>query len=103
MSSYRPGTLTPNFYLLGTPLYPAYLSLGKDGMIIEGGITSTAHLLEQQIKALGISPERIKYIVLTHTHPDHIGAIPHFKQVWPPLSVIGGAVAAKLLKREGAG
>ena len=100
MSSYRPGTLTPNFYLLGTPLYPAYLSLGKDGMIIEGGITSTARLLEKQITDLGIEPERIKYIVLTHTHPDHIGAIPHLKAIWPHIKVIGGSVAAKLLKRE---
>src|SRR4030043_843636 len=98
--SYRPGTLTPQFSLLGTPLYPAYLSMGEYGMIIEGGISSTANLLIQQIRELGISPERIKYIVLTHTHPDHIGAIPHLKKVWPHFKVIGGAVAAKLLKRE---
>jgi 2-aminobenzoylacetyl-CoA thioesterase len=100
MSSYRPGTLTPNFYLLGTPFYPAYLSLGKDGMIIEGGTSSTARLLEKQVKDLGIDPGRIKYIVLTHTHPDHIGAIPHLKQVWPHVKVIGGTVAAKMLRRE---
>jgi glyoxylase-like metal-dependent hydrolase (beta-lactamase superfamily II) len=97
---YRPGTLTPNFYLLGTPLYPAYLSMGEYGMIIEGGISSTAALLIQQIKELDIPPERIKYIALTHTHPDHIGAIPHLKKLWPHLKVIGGSVAAKLLKRE---
>jgi glyoxylase-like metal-dependent hydrolase (beta-lactamase superfamily II) len=98
--SYRPGTLTPNFYLLGTPFYPAYLSMGEFGMIIEGGISATAQLLMQQIKDLDISPESIKYIVLTHTHPDHIGAIPHLKKVWPHLKVIGGPVAAKMLKRE---
>jgi len=97
---YRPGTLTDNFYLLGTPLYPAYLSMGEYGMIIEGGIRATAGLLIQQIGDLGIPPERIKYIVLTHTHPDHIGAIPYLKKTWPHLKVIGGAVAARLLKRE---
>jgi 2-aminobenzoylacetyl-CoA thioesterase len=98
--SYRPGTLTPNFYLLGTPFYPAYLSMGEYGIIIEGGISSTAHLLMQQIKELDISPERIKYVVLTHTHSDHIGAIPYLKKAWPHLKVIGGPNAAKLLKRE---
>ncbi|MBC8274523.1 MAG: MBL fold metallo-hydrolase [Chloroflexi bacterium] len=98
--SYRPGTLTPNFYLIGTPLYPAYLSMGEHGMIIEGGISATAALLIQQIKDLDIPPERIKYIALTHTHPDHIGAIPHLKKLWPHLKVIGGSVAAKLLQRE---
>lgn len=98
--SYQPGTLTPRFYLLGTPLYPAYLSMGEYGMIIEGGISSTANLLIHQIKELDVSPERIKYILLTHTHPDHIGAIPHLKKVWPHLKVIAGSVAQKLLKRE---
>lgn len=98
--SYRPGTLTPKFYLLGTPFYPAYLSMGEHGMIIEGGTSSTANLLIQQINELGINPERIKYIVLTHTHPDHIGAIPYLKKIWPHIKVIGGSVAAKLLKRE---
>ena len=98
--SYRPGTLTPNFYLLGTPLYPAYLSLGDYGAIFEGGISATADLLVTQIKELNIPPERIKYVVLTHTHPDHIGAIPYMKRLWPHLEVIGGSMAAKLLQRE---
>ncbi|MBN1367977.1 MAG: MBL fold metallo-hydrolase [Dehalococcoidales bacterium] len=98
--SYRPGTLTPNIYLLGTPLYPAYLAMGEYGMIIEGGITATAHLLEDQVKELNIAPEKIKYVTLTHTHPDHIGAIPYLKKIWPHLQVIGGTVAAKLLLRE---
>jgi glyoxylase-like metal-dependent hydrolase (beta-lactamase superfamily II) len=98
--SYRPGTLTPNFYLLGTPLYPAYLAMGEYGMIIEGGITATAHLLVDQVKELNIPPEKIRYITLTHTHPDHIGAIPYLKELWPHLKVIGGQVAAKLLQRE---
>jgi 2-aminobenzoylacetyl-CoA thioesterase len=98
--SYRPGTLTPTFYLIGTPIYPAYLAMGEYGMIIEGGISSTAELLVKQIQELNISSERIKYIVLTHTHPDHIGAIPHLKTVWPHLKVIGSSNASKLLKRE---
>ncbi len=98
--SYRPGTLTPNFYLLGTPLYPAYLSMGEYGVIFEGGISATASLLVEQINELGIHPERIKYVALTHTHPDHIGAIPYMKRLWPHIKVIGGSVAAKLLKRE---
>ena len=45
--------------------------MGDYGAIFEGGITATASLLVKQITELGIQPERIKYVVLTHTHPDH--------------------------------
>ncbi len=97
---YKPITITPDFYQLGTPSYPAYLSMGDVGMIIEGGIGATFTTIVDQIKELGIKPERIKYIALTHTHPDHIGAVPHLKKLWPHLKIVAGQVATKLLKSE---
>ena len=97
---YKPVTITPDFYQLGMPSYPAYLSMGDDGMIIEGGTGATFPIIVDQIKELGIDPERIKYLALTHTHPDHIGAVPHLKRLWPHLKVVASAAAAKLLKRE---
>ncbi len=91
-------TITPNFFELGTPAYPAYLSMGNDGMIIEGGISVTFPIIVDQIKALGVDPSRIKYIVITHTHPDHIGAVPRLKKLWPHLKVIASPTAASILK-----
>jgi len=96
---YKPITITPNFYQLGTQDFPVYLSMGDDGMIIEGGTGAFFPLIVNQIKELGIAPERIKYLALTHTHPDHIGAVPHLKKLWPHLKVMGSAGAAKALKR----
>ncbi len=97
---YEPITITPNFYQLGTSNYPAYLSLGDDGMIIEGGTGATFSIIVDQVKELGIQPEQIKYLALTHTHPDHIGAVPHLKKLWPHLKLVAGEVGAKLLKSE---
>jgi len=96
--SYKPIALTPSFYQLGTRSFPAYLSLGDDGMIIEGGTGATFPIIVEQIKELGIEPERIKYLALTHTHTDHIGAVPHLKRLWPHLKVVASPIAAKLLK-----
>jgi glyoxylase-like metal-dependent hydrolase (beta-lactamase superfamily II) len=93
-------TVAPNFYQLGTPSYPAYLSMGDSGMIIEGGTGATFPIIVDQIKELGIEPERIKYIALTHTHPDHVGAVPHLKKLWPHLKVVGSERAAKQLQKE---
>jgi glyoxylase-like metal-dependent hydrolase (beta-lactamase superfamily II) len=92
-------SITPNFYQLGTPSFPAYLSLGDDGMIIEGGTGATFAMIIDQLKELGIEPERIKYLFLTHTHPDHIGAIPRLRRIWPHLKVVASPVGEKLLTK----
>jgi len=93
-------TITPNFYQLGTPSYPAYLLMGDSGVIIEGGTGVTFPIIVDQVREIGIEPERIKYLVLTHTHPDHIGAVPHLKKLWPHLKVVASEVAVKLLQKE---
>jgi len=92
--------IAPNFYQLGTPSYPAYLSMGDSGMIIEGGTGATFPIIVDQVREIGIEPERLKYLALTHTHPDHIGAVPHLKKLWPHLKVIASGVAVRMLQKE---
>ncbi len=92
--------LTLHLYQLGTPAFPAYLSIGdKEGMILEGGTGPTFTIMVDQIKAIGIDPERISYIVLTHTHPDHIGAVPSFQQIWPHIKLVTSATGSKILAK----
>jgi glyoxylase-like metal-dependent hydrolase (beta-lactamase superfamily II) len=97
---HEPISITRSFYQLGTPAFPVYLSLGDDAMIIEGGTGATFAIIVEQIKELGIEPEHIKYIALTHTHPDHIGAVPHLKRLWPHLKIAASSLAVKLLKSQ---
>ena len=92
--------LTPHLYQLGTNSFPVYLSMGEDGMIIEGGTGPTFDIILSQINALGIDPSRIKYIALTHTHGDHVGAVPRFRKIWPHIKVLAGDVADKFLKKD---
>ncbi|MBN2060370.1 MAG: MBL fold metallo-hydrolase [Deltaproteobacteria bacterium] len=100
LKKHQPITITPHLFQLGTKSFPAYLSLGKEGMIIEGGTGPTSDIIVSQIDSLGIDPDRIKYIALTHTHADHIGAVPRLRKLWPHIKVLAGPVAAKFLKRE---
>lgn len=96
---HEPIELTPRFYQLGTPDFPSYLSLGRDGLLIEGGTGATFSIMVEQISKLGIDPGRISYIALTHTHPDHIGAVPHFQSHWPHIKLLSSTTGAETLKR----
>lgn len=93
----KPIAITPNFYRLGTAAFPAFLSTGKAGMIIEGGTGPTSEMIVEQIKSLGVDMKKIEYILLTHTHADHIGALPHLKRRWPHLKIVASGPGAKIL------
>ena len=94
---HKPIAITPHFYQLGIPAFPAFLSLGEVGMLIEGGTGPTFQIITSQIDALGIDPGRIEYVILTHTHADHIGALPHLKREWPHLKLLASAPGSKIL------
>jgi glyoxylase-like metal-dependent hydrolase (beta-lactamase superfamily II) len=96
---HEPIEITSHFFQLGTPAFPAYLSMGTEGMIIEGGTGPTFTIMIDQIEALGIDPRDIKYIALTHTHPDHIGAVPHFQRHWSHIKLLASPIGAKILSK----
>lgn len=95
--NHKPLEVSSHLFQLGTPAFPAYLSIGEEGMIIEGGTGPTFLIMIDQMKFLGINLRRIKYIVLTHTHPDHIGAVPHFQRAWPHIKLLTSSTGAKIL------
>jgi len=97
----NPVKLTPHLYKLGTNQFPAYLSIGEIGMLIEGGTGPTTQIIVEQIKKLGFPVEKIQYIALTHTHADHIGSIPRFKNMWSWIKIIGSVKGAEILKNNG--
>lgn len=94
---HKPIVITPNLYQLGTPSFPAYLSMGEVGMIIEGGTGPTSGIIINQMKALGIDPKKISTIILTHSHADHIGGVPHLKREWPHLKLLASPAASEIL------
>ena len=98
---HEPIKITPHFYQLGTKQFPAYLSIGDEAMIIEGGTGPTAKIIMEQIEQIGLDPQRVKYIALTHTHSDHIGAIPRLKKIWPQIRIISSKKGAEILKNNG--
>jgi len=96
----KPKKFTDHFYQLGTPFFPVYLSVGDDAMLIEGGTGGELTLIKEQLKELGIAPERIKYIALTHSHQDHIGLLPYARKEWVNAKILAGTATADALSNE---
>lgn len=95
-----PIKISPHLYQLGVNVFPTYLSVGEKAMLIEGGTGGTAEIIVQQIKSLGIDPAKIERLVLPHTHPDHMGAVPRLKKIWPHLKVTASEIGAKTVAHE---
>ena len=90
-----------NVWMLGTTAYPLYLVQGEhEGAIIEGGISALGPLLASQLEQLGIGPDYVRQAIVTHAHPDHVMAVPLLREMFPGLSVIASAGAAKTLSVE---
>ncbi|GAB5349514.1 subclass B3 metallo-beta-lactamase [Alteriqipengyuania sp. 357] len=72
---------SPPFELLGDTWYvgtcgiSAILVLGEDGhVLIDSGVEAAAPLVLANIRALGIDPRDIRYLLMSHEHFDHVGA-----------------------------
>lgn len=51
-----------------------YLIYGKKICLIDSGVASGDKVIFDYIRKTGRSPEEISLLILTHSHPDHIGA-----------------------------
>ncbi|WP_018462367.1 MBL fold metallo-hydrolase [Segatella paludivivens] len=58
-----------------------YISDDNDVSIIDTGMPGNAEKILSQILKIGISIEKIKYIILTHSDIDHMGSVADLKNI----------------------
>ncbi|WP_405426802.1 MBL fold metallo-hydrolase [Streptomyces erythrochromogenes] len=83
----------PNrLHMLRFPIGQAYLWQDGDALtLVDAGHVDSAAEIEGAIRSLGLLPERLERIVLTHCHRDHVGAAGELAARW------GAAVLAHRL------
>ncbi|MFD6891521.1 MBL fold metallo-hydrolase [Streptomyces sp. NPDC059957] len=70
-------------HMLRFPIGQAYLWRdGADLTLIDAGHAGSADAIEGAIRSLGLPPERLERIVLTHCHRDHVGAAGELAARW---------------------
>ncbi|OCP38408.1 subclass B3 metallo-beta-lactamase [Ensifer sp. LC163] len=77
----KPFRVVGNIYYVGTKGLAAYLiTSGKQAILLDGTLTSTASLVESNITALGFKLSDVKIIVTSHAHFDHVGGVAQIKR-----------------------
>ena len=94
----KPGNVTDRIVLLGRNESSVYILKGKDEYaLLGGGMVCIVPEMLEQLKAFGIKEEKIKRIIILHSHFDHCGIVPFFKKRWPWAKVTASARAKELL------
>ena len=77
-----PFRLAGPVYYVGTVDLAAFLIHTPQGhILIDGGMPSTAPIIERSIRELGFKPEDIRILLTTQAHYDHVGSHAHFKKL----------------------
>jgi glyoxylase-like metal-dependent hydrolase (beta-lactamase superfamily II) len=79
-------------------LISSYVLKGEKTVIIETGPTSSISNLLDGIKELGINPEAIAYVAISHVHIDHAGGVGTLLKKLPNAKVIVHSRGAPHLK-----
>lgn len=70
-------------HMLRFPIGQAYLWCDGEALtLIDAGHAGSADAIEEAVRSLGLRPERLERIVLTHCHRDHVGAAGELAARW---------------------
>ncbi|MEV0415677.1 MBL fold metallo-hydrolase [Streptomyces sp. NPDC050448] len=92
--------LPQRLHMLRFPIGQAYLWRDGEALtLIDSGHAGSAAVIEEAVRSLGLSPERLERIVLTHCHRDHIGAADELAGRWGA-EVVAHRLEAPVIRGE---
>jgi hydroxyacylglutathione hydrolase len=71
---------------------------GKNAFLFDAGLEQNATMLAQDIRDVGVAPEKLRAILLSHGHADHAGGASYFKRTFGT-PIIAGAQDRAMLAR----
>jgi len=92
----QPGPVSDHVTMVGSMAFPCYFIKGERTAMVDAGVTALAPLIRQEFS----SPERqLNYVLLTHSHFDHVGCLGILRRLSPQIIVVGSLEAANILAK----
>ena len=95
----EPARINDRIDFLGTREISVYLIRGKDAAIVGGGMSYILPELDRQLSAMDLDTADVRYLIITHSHFDHCGAVPYLRRSFPNAEVLSSAYASKVLSK----
>ncbi|MEI2455450.1 subclass B3 metallo-beta-lactamase [Lysobacter firmicutimachus] len=95
----QPRRIHGNTWYVGTCGLSAVLITSDQGhVLIDGGSERAGPLIEASLRALGVDPRQVRYLLNSHEHNDHAGGLAHLQRV-TGATVVARAPAVAALER----
>ncbi len=100
MSDAYPFKLSDTIHIAGDRYFHVYVIETDDGCILfETGVCATAKKVIGQIASLGIDPDRVKYIVVSHEHADHATGLAYLTKAYRHAVVVSSPPTKERLSK----
>ncbi len=93
-----PFRIIGNIYYVGAAGVSSFLITSPQGhILLDGGFAETAPQIEKNIAALGFRVKDVKYLLSSHAHYDHCGALAELKRAFKAQMIASKADAETLI------
>src|SRR5512135_965347 len=97
----KPGKVREGIWCLGREESGVYLIEGEDGsMLVSGGMSYIVPDILHQLEEFRVDENRIRKLLILHSHFDHVGIVPFFKRRLPAIEVYASQRAWEILQME---
>ncbi len=97
----KPGKVRQGIWFLGREESGVYLLEGKNGsMIVSGGMSYIVSDILRQFEEFGLDENRIRKLLILHSHFDHVGIVPFFKRRHPKIDVYASQRGWEVLQMD---
>ena len=98
----KPGRLSEHLDLLGDAATPFYLMRGEEKWaLVDAAIAPMVPELQKQLGAFPEVQARLKYLLITHSHFDHVGGLSALRRLFPGAEVVASAGTKEVFSKPG--